>query len=47
MTAHHNKATIFAAVFNDDGNMIKARHERSEDDQNRQLGMDIVLTRIV
>lgn len=34
------------AVFKDDGNTIKARHERSEDDQNWELWMDIELIRI-
>jgi hypothetical protein len=35
------------AVFSDDGNTIKARHERSEDDKNWEVWMDIILTKII
>jgi hypothetical protein len=35
------------AVFSEDGNTIEARHERSEDDKNWEVWMDIVLTKIL
>jgi hypothetical protein len=34
------------AVFSDDGNTIEARHERSEDDKNWELWMDVTLIKI-
>jgi hypothetical protein len=34
------------AIFSEDGNTIEARHERSEDDKNWELWMDVTLTKI-
>ena len=35
------------AVFSDDGNTIKARHEKSEDQENWELWMNVTLTKII